>query len=214
MNMKSFAIVSCACVLSSLSLFSQVQTFRYDTDGRLQGVNYGMGDLDYQYDAEGNLLGSIQDQDGDNLSDAFEKIIIDSNPNDAYSDFSDVTAAQDFDGDSVNNGAEYSALSFPADGKTPSLIQLDTGALLGNELTLNMVVLPHQTYIVSIASDLSDWSGSSPTCTINSADVSELTPLAAGYRLKSAETQNVALQLTFTEGAPKQLFLRFEATTN
>lgn len=118
-----------------IHLNAQTQTFNYDTDGRLRVVTQDTGTLDYNYDAEGNLTDSVQDQDGDTLSDEFEQVIIDANPGDAFTGFADVTPEQDFDGDGVNNGDEFAALSFPADNIVPAvgLTALLTlvGALLG-----------------------------------------------------------------------------------
>lgn len=108
--------------LSSISyLCAQTQTFSYDTDGRLQAVQINASELDYSYDAEGNMVGSVQDQDGDTLSDEFEQVIIDANPSDSFSSFADVTPEQDFDGDGFTNGQEFAALSFPADNLVPAV---------------------------------------------------------------------------------------------
>lgn len=127
--------------LSLLALFfaaglsAQTQSFAYDSEGRLIETTAGQGSLDYDYDAEGNITGSLQDGDSDTLGDEFETVIIDALPDDDFENFADVTPEQDFDGDGTTNGEEFAALSFPADNVVPAVgltgLLILTAALLG-----------------------------------------------------------------------------------
>lgn len=99
---------------SSLS----AQTYTYDPNGRLASVAHPGGQvLTYQYDAEGNISGTMQDSEGDGMSDEFEDVIINANPTDAFETYADVLPNQDFDQDGDSNIAEFIAGTFPADGK-------------------------------------------------------------------------------------------------
>lgn len=112
------------------------QSFTYTIDGRLETMSDDGGqELEYSYDAEGNITGSVQDQDGDTLSDEFETVIIEADPNDAFETFADVTPEQDFDGDGDDNGTEFANMTFPADNLIPAVglpaLALLVAALVG-----------------------------------------------------------------------------------
>lgn len=55
------------------------------------------------------------DSDGDGLTDAFEQMIIDADPDDLFATFADINPADDFDGDGLANNAEHFAGTSPVD---------------------------------------------------------------------------------------------------
>lgn len=76
----------------------------------------GSGDMDIDSIVIEGVV--TTDVDGDNLPDAFERLIVDADPNDAILAIEDVLPADDFDGDGSSNLQEYNRETDPVDPDT------------------------------------------------------------------------------------------------
>lgn len=110
-------------------------------------LSAGDGHLAILQDDAGAVLASLQgtDTDGDGLDDAWEKLLVDADPNDGVDSILDIHPGDDFDGDGLSNRNEYIAGTSAVDGDSVFVVQSTAGA---SSWTLTWPSAPGRTYTV------------------------------------------------------------------
>ena len=96
-----------------------------------------------------------EDSDGDGLPDAWERDVIDFDPEDGIDDLADVNPDDDSDGDGMTNGAEYIAGTYAFDHL--DALRLEVKEIVDGVARLEFVTITGRTYKITSSSTGAGW---------------------------------------------------------